>query len=429
MRYNVLGETGLFVSELCLGTMTFGGGEGMWEQIGALAAGGGRRPPRARRSMPASTSSTPRTSIPPASGDDHSGRRSAISASRAMTWSSRRRCSAAWARVRTAAAPRAATSSTQVKASLKRLQLEHIDLYQIHGFDRVTPIEETLEALDALVRQGLVRYVGVSNWAAWQVAKAQGIAERARARSGPLAAGLLHAGRPRSRARDRADAARPKGRPDGLEPARRRPPVRQVRPRASGRRRRTAGDLRLPAGRPRPRLTASSPPCAPLAEARGATVAQVALAWLLHQPVVTSVIVGAKRREQLTENMAAAEIALAAEDLAALDAASALPRGIPGLDARAAGREPRRGAAAAVTGGGRPARMDAGDRGGSGARQRRRPCLTAWRAAQRRRPERSSFAPTRRPPRPALSPRRRRSAATVLPSGCFPDRSPGRRAS
>ena len=68
----------------------------------------------------------------------------------------------------------------------------------------------------------------------------------------------------------------------------------------------------------------------PLAEARGATLAQIALAWLLHQPVVTSVIVGAKRREQLTENMAAAEIALTSEDLAALDAASALPREYPG---------------------------------------------------------------------------------------------------
>jgi len=65
-----------------------------------------------------------------------------------------------------------------VKASLKRLQLDHIDLYQIHGFDPATPIEETVRALDLLVRQGHVRYVGVSNWAAWQIVKALGIAER-----------------------------------------------------------------------------------------------------------------------------------------------------------------------------------------------------------------------------------------------------------
>jgi aryl-alcohol dehydrogenase-like predicted oxidoreductase len=68
----------------------------------------------------------------------------------------------------------------QAKASLKRLQLDHIDLYQIHGFDPATPIEETLEALDTLVRHGHVRYLGLSNWAAWQVMKAVGIAEMRR---------------------------------------------------------------------------------------------------------------------------------------------------------------------------------------------------------------------------------------------------------
>src|SRR6201999_4200606 len=65
-----------------------------------------------------------------------------------------------------------------MKASLKRLQLDHVDLYQIHGFDPATPIEETLRALDTLVQHGHVRYVGVSNWAAWQIMKALGISER-----------------------------------------------------------------------------------------------------------------------------------------------------------------------------------------------------------------------------------------------------------
>ena len=65
-----------------------------------------------------------------------------------------------------------------VKASLKRLQFDHIDLYQIHGFDAATPMEETVRALDQLVRHGHVRYVGVSNWAAWQIATALGISER-----------------------------------------------------------------------------------------------------------------------------------------------------------------------------------------------------------------------------------------------------------
>eukprot|EP01037_Dinobryon_pediforme_P025611 gene25611-27824_t len=65
-----------------------------------------------------------------------------------------------------------------VKASLDRLQLDHIDLYQIHGADPVTPIEETLRALDDLVAQGLVRYVGVSNWQAWRIAKALGLSDK-----------------------------------------------------------------------------------------------------------------------------------------------------------------------------------------------------------------------------------------------------------
>ena len=79
-----------------------------------------------------------------------------------------------------------------VKASLKRLQLDHIDLYQIHGFDPATPIEETLRALDTWCATGHVRYVGVSNWAAWQIAKALGIPSGSAWRALRLAAGLLH---------------------------------------------------------------------------------------------------------------------------------------------------------------------------------------------------------------------------------------------
>ena len=65
-----------------------------------------------------------------------------------------------------------------LESSLKRLQVEHIDLYQIHGFDQITPIEETLRALETVVQQGKVRYIGVSNWAAWQIAKAVGISNQ-----------------------------------------------------------------------------------------------------------------------------------------------------------------------------------------------------------------------------------------------------------
>ena len=175
MKYRRLGRSGLFVSELCLGTMTFGGSDDMWGQIGqlrqedadelvgtALDAGinfidtanvyaGGRseeilgqslKNPRVTREEVVIA-----TKVHGQMGEGLNAR--GLSRGHIMD---------------------------QVKASLSRLQLDHIDLYQCHGFDPATPIEETLEALDTLVRHGHVRYIGVSNWAAWQIAKAVGIA-------------------------------------------------------------------------------------------------------------------------------------------------------------------------------------------------------------------------------------------------------------
>jgi aryl-alcohol dehydrogenase-like predicted oxidoreductase len=214
----------------------------------------------------------------------------------------------------------------QVKASLTRLGTDHIDLYQIHGFDAATPIEETVRALDDLVRQGHVRYIGVSNWAAWQIAKALGIAERLgmeRFQSvqsyytiagrdlerelvpmmtleglglmvwSPLAGGYLS-----GKYRD--------GEGEGRRATRAFPPVDAAR-----------GDKVLDA-------------MEPIAKAHGVSVAQVAIAWLLHQPHVTSVIVGAKRKDQLDDNLAATKVVLSSEELAALDAASKLPAEYPG---------------------------------------------------------------------------------------------------
>ena len=98
----------------------------------------------------------------------------------------------------------------QIDASLERLGLDHVDLYQIHGWDPATPIEETLRALDDIVGSGRARYIGVSNWAAWQIMKALGISARAGPRAVRLAAGLLLDRRARHRARDRAAAASPR---------------------------------------------------------------------------------------------------------------------------------------------------------------------------------------------------------------------------
>ncbi|GAB3645921.1 aldo/keto reductase [Ramlibacter alkalitolerans] len=216
-----------------------------------------------------------------------------------------------------------------VKASLKRLQLEHIDLYQVHGFDPTTPIEETVRALDQLVRHGHVRYVGVSNWAAWQIVKALGISERlGLARFESLQAYYTIAGR------DLERELIPMLRSEGVGLMVWSPLAGGLLSGKYGRdqqaeegSRRTAFDF-PPVNKDRAWDVVDV--MREIAQARGCTVPQVALAWLLHQPQVTSVIVGAKRPEQLADNIGATEVRLEAGDLERLDAVSKLPAEYPG---------------------------------------------------------------------------------------------------
>jgi aryl-alcohol dehydrogenase-like predicted oxidoreductase len=217
----------------------------------------------------------------------------------------------------------------QAKASLTRLRLDHIDLYQIHGFDPATPIEETLEALDLLVRHGHVRYIGLSNWAAWQVAKAVGITERLHlAPVVSLQAYYTLAGR------DLEREVVPMLRSEGVG-------LMVWSPLAGGflsgkydRNNEGAGDGRRAAFDfppvDRDRGYAVIDALRTVAAARQCSVAQVALAWLLHRKAVTSVIVGAKRPEQLRDNLGAVELELSEDDLASLDAVSRLPAEYPG---------------------------------------------------------------------------------------------------
>jgi aryl-alcohol dehydrogenase-like predicted oxidoreductase len=216
-----------------------------------------------------------------------------------------------------------------VKASLKRLQLDHIDLYQIHGFDPATPIEEAVRALDNLVQQGQVRYVGVSNWAAWQIMKALGISERlGLARVETLQAYYTIAGR------DLERELVPLMQSEGVG-------LLVWSPLAGGLLSGKYG--RDSKGEPGSRRTTFDFPPVNLdrayscidvmrniAKTKGVSVAQIALAWLLHQTVVTSVIVGAKRPEQLEDNIASTKVAFTAQELAALDKVSALPPEYPG---------------------------------------------------------------------------------------------------
>ena len=216
-----------------------------------------------------------------------------------------------------------------VHASLKRLGTEYIDLYQMHGFDPVTPVEETMRALDDLVRQGLVRYVGGSNARAWQVMKANGVADKnGWARFETLQAYYSLAGRDL----ERDIVSMLEDQKLGLL---------VWSPLAGGfLSGKMARNEKAPEGSRRASLP--FPPIdenrafdcidamRPIAEVHGVSVAQVALAWLLHQSHVTSVIIGAKRVEQLEDNIASTTLKLSDAELASLDAVSALPAEYPG---------------------------------------------------------------------------------------------------
>jgi aryl-alcohol dehydrogenase-like predicted oxidoreductase len=227
-----------------------------------------------------------------------------------------------------------------IKASLHRLQLDHIDLYQIHGFDPATPIEETLRALDTLVQHGHVRYIGVSNWAAWQIVKAIGISERlGLARFDTLQAYYTIAGR------DLERELVPMLQSEGLGLMVWSPLAGGLLSGKYGREQQgEAGSRRTTFDFPpvnRERAFDCVDAMKVFADARGVSVAQIALAWLLHQRAVMSVIVGARRVEQLDDNIAACEVQLSAEELAKLDEISRLPAEYPGWMLERQG-EPRR---------------------------------------------------------------------------------------
>ncbi|SHF06822.1 Predicted oxidoreductase [Ruegeria intermedia] len=209
----------------------------------------------------------------------------------------------------------------EVEGSLKRLGTDWIDLYQVHSFDPTTPLEETLRALDDLVRQGKVRYVGLSNFAAWQIAKADGLARRmGTERFCSVQAYYSLVGRELER--EIIPAAMDLGLGTLI-----------WSPLAGGF---LSGKYTREGEAAGRRASFDFPPVdkergydvvdtlREIAAAKGASVPQIALAWLLHKPGVTSVIVGARREEQLVDNLGAADIALGNEEMAQLDAVSAL---------------------------------------------------------------------------------------------------------
>lgn len=328
MRYNRLGRTGLFVSELCLGTMTFGGTGEVWSKIGAL--------------QQSEAEALVKTSVDHGinfidTADVYSEGLSEEITGQALHGLGIARHDVVLATKvfgETAKGPNGRGNSRThivegVKASLKRLKTDYIDLYQLHGFDPATPMEETLRALDILVQHGHVRYIGVSNWAAWQIAKALGLSERlGLARFESLQAYYTVAGRDLERE---------------LVPMMRSESVGLMvwSPLAGGLlsgkytrdQQGEQGSRRMSVDFPpvqKDRAYDCIEAMRPMAESRGVSVAQIALAWLLHQPHVTSVIVGAKRVDQLEDNIAATTVELSAADLDAIDKVSALPAEYPG---------------------------------------------------------------------------------------------------
>ena len=327
MHFKTLGNTGLVVSEICLGTMTFGG-RGFWTAIGALdqsVADG-----IVGRALDAGINFID-------TADVYSEGLSEEITGRAIKNSGRKRSDIVLATkvfnpIGKGPNDRGASRGhimDGVKASLKRLDTDYIDLFHIHGLDPITPIEETMRALDDLVRQGHVRYIGLSNWSAWTIMKALGIAEKQGwTRPATLQAYYTIAGRDLEREIMPLLAAEKLG-------------LMVWSPLAGGL---LSGKYNRDGSGPEGsrRVTFDFPPVdkdrafdcidamRKIAEARNVSVARIALAYVLDRPFVMSVIIGAKTIEQLDDNIAATDIRLTDEERQVLNGVSALPPEYPG---------------------------------------------------------------------------------------------------
>lgn len=327
MKYNQLGNTGMFVSEICLGTMTFGGG-GFWKVVGELD----------QKNATALVSRTLEAGVNFIdTADVYSEGQSETITGQALKDIGVKRSDVVLATKcygRVGKGPNDIGASRghimdSVSRSLDRLQTDHIDLYQIHATDSVTPVEETMRALDDLTRQGMVRYVGVSNWQAWKIMKAQGVAyHRGWTRFETLQAYYSIAGRDLEREIVSLLVDQKIGLmvwsplAGGLLSG-------KFGPGSNGPEgaRRVAFDF-PPVDKDRAWKCIDA--MREIGNARGVSVARVALAYVLAKPFVTTVIIGAKTMEQLDDNLEAARLSLTADEMKKLDEASALPGEYPG---------------------------------------------------------------------------------------------------
>ena len=331
MNYKTLGHTGLKVSELCLGTMTFGEnfyGIAVVEQAGVNEM--------VARSLDAGINFFD-------TADVYSyGQSEAVLGQSLKDGQVQRDRIIVATKVRSAMSE-AATAGTgdvnnvglsrqhifsSVEDSLRRLQTDYIDLYQVHGWDVLTPIEETLRALDDLVRQGKVRYIGCSNWAARHLMKALVLAEAhdwagfvsLQAYYSLVGRDLEHELLPLCR--EEKIAVLPWSPLSGGFLSGK---YTRDNPNPEGARRSNFQFPPIDEARGFDAIEALEE----IAKEKNVTVAQVALAWLLAQTGVTSVIIGANKMTQLEDNLMAAELELSADELETLSATTKPPQLYP----------------------------------------------------------------------------------------------------
>jgi aryl-alcohol dehydrogenase-like predicted oxidoreductase len=318
MKYAALGNTGLYVSQLTMGTMTFG------EKGGAFAQMIGATGQELATKMVDLSLDAGINIFDTANG--YSFGESETMLGKAL--GSRRKDNLIATKVYFPfdTSPNALGTSRlaimrEAEASLKRLGTDYIDLYQVHSYDVTTPLEETLRALDDLVHQGKVRYIGLSNFSAWQIAKADGIAgQLGTERFCSVQAYYSLVGRELER------EIIPASLDLGLGTL-------IWSPLAGGF---LSGKFTRQSEATGRRKSFDFPPVnkdrgfdiiealQKIADSKGASVAQVALAWLLHKRGVTSVIIGARKEEQLIDNLKSVDIELSEDEVKLLDDVSAI---------------------------------------------------------------------------------------------------------
>jgi len=321
MEYRQLGNSGLRVSVLTLGTMTFGG-VGWSSMVGTTDVDGAKRQIGMCLDAGVNLIDT---------ADVYSAGASEEIVGQALADRRDDVLLATKVRMPMGDGPNDAGLSRHhvirgCEASLRRLGTDYIDLYQVHEWDGQTPLEETLGALDSLVQSGKVRYIGASNYAGWQLMKALGIAERdglPRFVSQQIHYSL--------QARDAEYELVPLSLDQGLGILVWSPlaggllsgKYRRSDPNPEGTRRFAGWDE--PPVYDEDKLYDTIDVLVEIGQSRGLSAARIALAYLIGQPGVTSVVVGARTDEQLADNLAAASVTLTDDERARLDDVSAMP--------------------------------------------------------------------------------------------------------